>query len=101
MKKFIALLEELDAEQRKYVDTELGGDKYDPEEHHQDMFNSYEGTPIRKENRLIFSQNIKDKFVDPELKIHLKKHGWDIHDYHAGLASRVWLKTVMVTINLK
>ena len=100
MKKFIALLEELDAEQRKYVDTELGGDKYDPEEHHQDMFNSYEGTPIRKENRLIFSQKIKDKFVDPELKIHLKNM--------VGIFTTImqdwlveWLKTVMETINLK
>lgn len=88
MKKFTILLEELTTYQRQYSNEHLGADEYNPEEHHKEMFDSYNGTPIRKENRLIFKQDLVAPKVDTELKIHLKNHGWNIHDYHAGLASR-------------
>ncbi len=36
---------------------------------------------------MVKTNNLNDK-VDSQIKFHLKSHGWDIHNYHAGLASR-------------
>ncbi len=87
MKKFISLLEELSSYEKEYLRKYLGGNKYNPLTKHIDMFDSYNNI---NQNRIVLpleSSNLNDK-VNPEIKLHLKKHGWDIHNYHAGLASR-------------
>ena len=88
MKLLNTLLEELNQLQREYVDNELGGNRYNPEDHHKDMFDSYEKTNPHRivlpyDNKLLTNNEI-----DMNIRQHLAKHGWGIHDYHAGLASR-------------
>ena len=87
MKKFLILLEELNDFQYHYLRNELGGSKYNPEKSHTEMFNSYDKA---HQNRIVLpleTSNLNDK-VDTQVKIHLLKNGWNIHNYPAGLASK-------------
>ena len=89
MKLLNTLLEELNQLQREYVDTKLGGNEYKPEEHHQDMFDSYQDK--KDENRIVLpydNSKVDNSDVDINIRQHLAKNGWGIHNYRAGLASR-------------
>ena len=87
MNLYQTLLEELNDFQFHYLRNELGGSKYNPEKSHPEMFNSYDKV---HQNRIVLpleTSNLNDK-VDTQVKIHLLKNGWNIHNYHAGLASK-------------
>lgn len=79
---------DLNEYQIEYVKQALNGKFYEADKQHTKMFDSYDA-PIRNGNHLIFPQQFTIANADIEIQIHLKNHGWDIHNYHDGLASRI------------
>ena len=82
------LLEELNDNQKNYLRYRLDGSRYKPDQHHTDMFDSYEKN---NPNRIVLpyeNTEISANNVDINIRQHLAKNGWGIHNYRAGLASR-------------
>jgi hypothetical protein len=95
MKSFTTLLEQLTSEQQDYLYYNLHGRYYNPDKSHPEMFDSYPDK--QNPHRIILpleTTNLNNK-VNGQLKIHLKTHGWDIHNYHDGLASRSWREAIV------
>lgn len=83
------LLEALNDFQKKYVDEYLGGDEYDSSKSHVKMFDSYEKS---HPDRIKFDMGGYDPHIIPPYNVvkHLYKHGYEIHDYNLGTASKTF-----------
>lgn len=88
MNLYQILVEALDEYEQQYLRNDLEGKNYDPDKSHQKMFDSYPNKPNPHRITLPLETNDLNDSVNPHIKLHLKKHGWDIHNYHDGLVSR-------------
>ncbi len=88
MNLYQTLVEALTYNEEEYLRDELGGEDYNPLEHHTQLFNSHPNKLNQHRIILPLSTTTLNDKVDSQLKLHLLKHGWDIHNYQAGLVSR-------------
>ncbi len=86
--KYTALLEALSLRQMRYVDSKLGGKKYEPYYSHSELFESY---PSRYHRITIPFNPDAHIAVDKTIRGHLARHGYNVHDYITGLASRQYV----------
>lgn len=83
------IIEALNDYQKKYVDEKLGGDEYNSSEAHKEMFDSY--LDKKHPDRIFFDANDIEYQPPSSLLLHLRKHGYNIHDFNKGLCKKSFI----------